>query len=154
MELIYNLAFVLFILGIFLIYRNTDKRSFWGGVVLLVLAVSIWIAATNTNVDKNLIGIHVIKNTKAEYIVEMRFFNLKSEAFEFYKKHKIDDFSLVYRFGDDTKHFFSLIGQKNDDVKRIRFTENKKSNKTAFEVYQDFFLKSNLLPEYHSKKLK
>jgi len=154
LEIVYNLAFALFILGIFLLFRHTDKRVFWGGVLSVAVAVILWIAATNTSVDKNLIGIHPIKNTQAEYIVEMRFFKLKSEAFQYYKRQKIDDFSLAYRFEDDTKNFFSMIGGKKGTVKRVRFTEHKKDKKTAFEVYQNFFLRSNLLPEYHSKNLK
>jgi hypothetical protein len=155
-EIYSNISLTLFLLGLFLMVKNKEKKMFYGGILCLIMAATIWHFSINKEVASNLIGVMAVKNTRAEYIVEMRYFPKKIAALAFYQKQGAKDFSLIYRYDGDTKDWFNLIGAKVSQAKtkRLVFLENKAKQKTAYDEYQDFFLKYRLMPAYDSKQPK
>jgi hypothetical protein len=151
LSLMVNFAIVFLLIGLYLLVKK-DKKTLWGGIVCILISIGLWYATSNWETNKNLIGIHVVKNTSQEYLIEMRYFNLKADAISYYQKHNISDFSLVSRFDGDTKNFFRMIGNNTAKIKRLKFEADSSQKRTAIQEYQDFFVKYKLIPAYSSKK--
>jgi hypothetical protein len=134
--------------------KNKEKKMFYGGIICLVTAVSIWLFAGNADISGDLIGVQVLKATRAEYIVELKYFPEKTEALQFYQERKVPNYTLIYRYAGDTKDWFHLTGAQVSPakIKRLAFREDQAKKKTAYDEYRDFFLKFKLIPAYDSKQ--
>jgi len=152
LSLLINFAIIFLLIGLYLLVKHRDKKMLWGGILCILIFAGLWYATSNWETTKKLIGIQVLKNTAQEYLVEIQYFDLKTDAIAYYQKHKINNYSLVYRFDGDTKEFYKMIGGNEAKIKRLKFEANPAKKHTAFQEYQDFFVKYKLIPSYHSKK--
>jgi hypothetical protein len=152
LSLLVNFAIIFLLLGLYLLVKNSDKRMLWGGILCMLVCAGLLYTAYKWDVTQDLIGIHVIKNTRQEYLIQMQYFSLKPDAITYYQKHKIANFSLVYRYEGDTQAFFEMIGNNKNKIKQLKFEADSQHKRTAFQEYQDFFGKYKLIPAYNSKK--
>jgi hypothetical protein len=155
MGLLATLGLSIFVFGILMLVKSkTNKKFLWMAILtLLVGALSIIFVVTK-DVDADLIGMEILKDTPEEFLVELHYFFNKAEAFAFYEQKKVEKFMLLAKFGGSAADLFKMINvnQTSDGGKKMAFIENPERLESAQEVFQHFYMTNNLFTVYNSVK--
>ncbi|NLW48814.1 MAG: hypothetical protein GXY86_15985 [Firmicutes bacterium] len=155
MSLLATIGFSFFILGILLIVKSkTNRNLLWAAIPILLAGALSVIFVVNNDVDTNLIGMEILKDTPQEFLVELHYFPTKDQAFTFYSQKKVEQFMLLAKFGGSAADLFKMINVNPtaDGGKKMAFFENPARLESAQEVFQHFYMTNNLFTIYNSVK--
>lgn len=155
MSYLASLGLTLFFLGVlFLLKSRKNKKFIWAGIPLLIIGALTVFSVVSKDVDTNLIGMEILKDEPQEFIVELRYFPTKTEAFTFYEQKSVKEFLLIAKYEGKAEDFFKMINIKEtpDGGKRIAFLENPEKKDSAQTVFQDFYMTHKLFTVYNSVK--
>lgn len=155
MSLLATIGFSFFVLGILLIIKSkTNRKLLWAAIpILLVGALSIIFFVTK-DVDTDLIGMEILKDTPEEFLVELHYFPTKAESFAFYEQKKVTEFMLLAKFGGSAADLFKMINVNPtpDGGRKMAFIENSVRLESPQEVFQHFYMTNSLFTVYNSVK--
>lgn len=155
MGLLATLGLSIFVFGILLLVKSkTNKKFLWVAILTLLAGTLAIIYIATKDVDTDLIGMEILKDTPEEFLIELHYFPTKAEAFAFYEQKKVEKFMLLAKFGGSAADLFKMINvnQTPDGGKKMAFLENPERLESAQEVFQHFYMTNNLFTVYNSVK--
>lgn len=146
--LLFSIGMCVLCFGIYLLVHYRRKvLGIVGG--LAIIALSIWLMAASFDIKTNFIGIHSVKETDSQVILEFHFFKDKDAGIRYYQSQGISQYTLAAKYDGDTRLFYNQLG-KGKPAFRIVFPSEEK--KSAVEVYSDFLLRNEIIPVYRPEK--
>lgn len=143
----------IFVFGVlFLILSKTNKEFLWAAVPLLIAGALSVFFIVNKDVDTDILGMEILKDSPQEFLVELHYFPTKIEAFSYYKEKNVVEFMLIARYEGKAEDLFKMINitQTPDGGKKMAFIENPVKKESAQIVFQGFYMRNKLFMVHNS----